>query len=570
MSTQGELFANHLIRTSQYNDGLPRPEDVIPVLPKALGAYYTDTQVAEFLVKWAVRSPSDTILDPSFGGGVFLRAAAHRLTSLGGSAESQIFGIEIDKAVHGRIGVKLTEEFQVRRANLRVGDFFDQNPIGVDVVVGNPPFIRFHSFTGQSRKRATERLAENGWKISELSSSWLPFVLCSILQLKPHGRLSMVVPAELVYAGYARIAFDALLQNFAKVRFLSFRKKLFADLNEDTLLLLAEDYGSGPAKFYLRDVAHAGLLGELDCSNSLSWRAMKAEELAAGQSRITDHYIPAKARDLYRKLSQDVSVARLGDLADVGIGYVTGANGYFHLSPDEARIWDIERKFLRPAVRRGRSLAGTRFTASDWETGLSHGQRGFLVQVNRDDEVSSGLGRYLEHGRRLGVHNGYKCRMRKPWYCVPHVHRPDALLSYMSGSAPRMVANDANVVAPNSLHVVRLHERTPLNVHRLAALWQTSLTLLSAELEGHSMGGGMLKLEPTEAERVLIAAIRGSDADGLVSELDTLLRSGRDRECSDLADNNLLIGGLGLSKSDCLILNQAASSLRERRAARSN
>jgi hypothetical protein len=563
------LFDVSLEHAPQYNGGLPH-EDPVPVLPKTLGAYYTDAQVAEFLVRWAIRDPSDTVLDPSFGGGVFLRAAAKRLTTLGGHPNSQIHGIEIDKAVHSRIAAKLAEEFRISKKNLREGDFFDQTPAGVDVVVGNPPFIRFHSFTGPQRKRASERLAGHGWKVSELSSSWLPFVLYSIVQLRPHGRLAMVVPAEFVYAGYAKIAFDALLSRFSGVRFLAFRKRLFPDLNEDTLLLLAEGYGDGPARFYLRDVAHAGKLADVECTQSRGWRAMKGRDLAAGTSRITEHLIPSKARDLYRELGGSGTVARLGALADVGIGYVTGANDYFHLGPDTARIWDIEPRFLRPAVRRGRSLSGTRFTAEDWEAGLPGGESGFLIRIERGDEVSAGLKRYLEHGAALGIDNAYKCRTRKPWYCVPHVYRPDALLTYMSGSVPRLVANDAAAVAPNSLHVLRLHEGRTLTAHALAALWQTSLTRLSAELEGHSMGGGMLKLEPSEAERILIAPVNGSGTDGLVVELDRLTRNQNDRDSTELADSALLIAGLGLSRSDCALLNDAASLLRNRRAERSN
>src|SRR5690554_374549 len=34
---------------------------------KAFGAYYTDTAVADFLVRWAVRDPGDVVLDPSSG-----------------------------------------------------------------------------------------------------------------------------------------------------------------------------------------------------------------------------------------------------------------------------------------------------------------------------------------------------------------------------------------------------------------------------------------------------------------------------------------------------------------------
>mgnify|MGYP001380096027 FL=1 len=63
---------------------------------KTLGAFYTDASVADFLVNWAIRSGNDTVLDPAFGGGVFLRSAARRISSLGGNSSSQVFGVEID------------------------------------------------------------------------------------------------------------------------------------------------------------------------------------------------------------------------------------------------------------------------------------------------------------------------------------------------------------------------------------------------------------------------------------------------------------------------------------------
>ncbi|GEM_PF-4231526 len=38
---------------------------------KRLGAYYTDELVADLLVAWAVRQPTDCVIDPGFGAGVF-------------------------------------------------------------------------------------------------------------------------------------------------------------------------------------------------------------------------------------------------------------------------------------------------------------------------------------------------------------------------------------------------------------------------------------------------------------------------------------------------------------------
>src|SRR5947207_2755897 len=83
---------------------------------KALGAFYTSIQIADFLVWWAVRSARDTVMDPSFGGGVFIRSACNRLIGLGGKPD-QVFGIELDPRVHSLITDKIGEEFGVDEHN---------------------------------------------------------------------------------------------------------------------------------------------------------------------------------------------------------------------------------------------------------------------------------------------------------------------------------------------------------------------------------------------------------------------------------------------------------------------
>ena len=147
---------------------------------------------------------------------------------------------------------------------------------------------------------------------------------------------------------------------------------------------------------------------------------------------------------------------------------------------------------------------------------------------------------------------------------MPHVYTPDALLTYMSGLRPQLVANPLGAVAPNTLHVVRLKPHTALRAETLAAFWQSSLTGLSAELEGHALGGGMLKLEPSEARQVLITTPTG-DFEGLETELGSLLRAGRTDEAHGLADHTLLQNGLGLTPKECATLWDAAQTLRDRR-----
>lgn len=546
-------------------------------LAKTFGAFYTDTQIADFLVRWAVRSGHERVLDPGFGGGAFLRVACIRLRDLGGRPEDQVYGIELDAAVHTAISDKLSDEFCLRRSNLQSGDFFQfecSPERQVDAVVGNPPFIRYQRFTGDSRQRALERAAQHGVRLSALSSSWAPFLVHSVGMVKSGGRLAMVIPMEIAYAAYARPVLQHLARSFGKVTFLTFRKKLFPALSEDTLLLLAENKGGMNTTFSCRDFAHAGKLVDLQghpLTRLGGTTRVNTEQIVNGQERLIHYLIPKKARELYRELSGLSKVHALGELADVGIGYVTGANDFFHLAPEKVNKWRIPDEYLLPAVRRGRALAGLRFSDVDWHKATLTGEGGYLLFIESAKDLPSSVLKYLEYGVSKGVTAAFKCRTRSPWFKVPHVHEPDGFLSYMSGKLPLLVSNDARVVAPNSLHILRLHPNKPRLFESIAASWQTSLSRLSVEIEGHALGGGMLKLEPTEAERVLLAVPQMPlrRATSFARELDLILRGNEKERAQTIADDTILKDNLGLSAGDCRLLRRAADQLRLRRQSRS-
>ena len=206
---------------------------------------------------------------------------------------------------------------------------------------------------------------------------------------------------------------------------------------------------------------------------------------------------------------QRPTTSRLGDLARVGIGYVTGANDFFHLRPSTANKFGIPKEFLRVSVRNGRVLpehAITRRHVAEW---IDRDEACLLLNLPKDDQPSAAVRRYLESGGGRAARESYKCRMRDPWYSVPDVAVPNAFLSYMSGNQPVFVANLAQCVGTNSVHTVRLKTRVPLE--RMQKAWDKPLTALSCELEGHPLGGGMLKLEPREAQRIALSFRGKSD-----------------------------------------------------------
>jgi adenine-specific DNA-methyltransferase len=545
---------------------------------KSRGAYYTHHVVADFLLRWAIGSGRETVLDPSFGGGVFLLAAARRLAQLGGSPSEQIFGVEIDEDAFGAFicqqSVSLSREHFLRT------DFFEVEPCripSVDAVVGNPPFIRYQKFNGAAREAALRCASRSGVALSRLTSSWAPFLVHATQFIRPSGRLAMVAPAELTYASYARPVLDYLCRTFQSIQILTFSKRLFRLLSEDTVLVLADGRGEPFEEFSLIELPDAPALATLsDPRHHLpTGTRVDATAIGKGHERLLRYALSESARDLYAALRSAPGVATLAEVADIGIGYVTGENDFFHVDQSTVDRFHLPSELLRPAVRSGSNLRGLHFTREDWIDLREAGEACYLLAIPdvEESQLPSSVRDYLAEGIQRAVPTRYKCRTRRHWFAVPYIHEADGFLTYMSGLGPKLVANDCGAVAPNTLHVLRIYpllERHPVTALQLAVAWQTSLTALSCELEGHSLGGGMLKLEPSEAGRVRLALppLDGDTLTRLSTDLGHLLRKGQSDEARARADQALLREALGLPEDQIADLQRAWRELRARRLTR--
>jgi hypothetical protein len=95
----------------------------------------------------------------------------------------------------------------------------------------------------------------------------------------------------------------------------------------------------------------------------------------------------------------------------------------------------------------------------------------------------------------------------------------------MSGRTANLVQNVAGVTCTNSVHSVRLRDRAL--AAKLLPQWSTPFLRLSCEIEGHALGGGMLKLEPREATRLLFPKkklVGAAQNDALEDAVSTLQR----------------------------------------------
>lgn len=450
---------------------------------KNTGSYYTPDAVARSLVRWAVRAPADRILDPSCGDGRFLQF--HRS------------GVGVEQDAGAVTGARARAPW----AQIHEEDLFTwarETSERFEALVGNPPFIRYQRFSGEIRERALDLCASLGVRFSSLTSSWAPFLVAAANLLKAGGRMAFVVPAEIGHAPYAVPLLEFLLNRFQFVQVVPVQEKLFPELAEDCWLLYAEGYGS--AADFIK-VSPIRRFRPTQSPPNGGPRVGIAEWGKWGH-RLRPFVLPAAARELYRAYADDLKLPRLGDFAKVGIGYVTGDNEFFHLRPSTADRLGIPRDLLSPAVRNGRALSGESLTNRDVDAWLRDDEPVLLLRLEKGSRLSDPVRRYLATPAAKVAQEGYKCRNRDPWYVVPDVTVPDGFLSYMSGENAMLVANDAGCVCTNSVHAVTLKASTPLK--HLQRRWRDPLTELSRELQGHPLGGGMLKLEPREATSVML------------------------------------------------------------------
>lgn len=535
---------------------------------KARGAFFTPSQVARFMVDWAIRAPGETVLEPSCGDGAFVAAAAERCADLrdarpGGSA-ARVVAYDIHQ---GSIDVA-REQVDSRGIDLdyRCGDFFDQAAsAGFDAVVGNPPYVRYQDFTGTSRSKSLEAALAQGVRLSQLASSWAAFVVHASGFLKVGGRLALVLPAELLSVSYAADIRAFLLRRFSSVRLVLFKELVFPGVLEDVVLLLAEGDG-GTDRFEVFQTRNAQSLVQ----DAPAWAGFSPR----GAEKWTSALLEPSGLEVYERVIQNAAIEAVADWGRCYLGAVTGNNKYFCLRPSDAKRWGLDSSSLRRISPPGaRHLRGIDFSVASWERLAVDDAPCYLFYPG--EVPNQAAQRYIAHGEETGVSAAYKCRVRKPWWRVPLVAKPDLLVGYMSHETPRLLVNTASADLLNSLYGVQLDPvRREVGRALLPLSSLNSLTQLGAEIAGRAYGGGMLKHEPSDVAALPVIShemlVRLSDRLEAARPLvGALLRKSSVRQATQLVDEVVLVDGVGMPNSDLGAIRSALASLRARRTGRS-
>jgi adenine-specific DNA-methyltransferase len=531
---------------------------------KMLGKYYTPESLAQAIVDWVVKDARAKVLEPSFGGCTFLRACLHRLEEQGAKEPGrQLFGVDVDPRALDHLA-RLGRNNVVRQ-NFVIADFMAlrHNTLRgapFDVIVANPPFVRFHSISKRKLSTAKCAMKEAGFALPGRASYWAYFLVHSLSFLRVTGTLAMILPLAFLMADYSRPLQQHLLNNFGQVHVVLLSGRVFPDAQEATVVLFADKYGQ-PSNQPIFEVS--GTLDNLRLAQTVLPRSPKSDGLSW---RPASNILPVHVRQIYERLRSNPGMSTLGQWVKVRLGVVSGANDYFILTRKVAADLGISGRWTRSVVTRAKTLRGLSYTREEQAAAQQKNERSLLLVIPSQSRPRQ-LRRYLSLGERTGIAMRFKCSKRKPWYSIHDAWVPDAFLHYMCSSLPHLVVNNSDSTCTNAIHRLTWNNTMTLQEkYAVAVASVSSLSQLSCELVGRNYAGGLLKLEPTAACDISLPVPPASQRiSATFTQLDALLRQGRIAEAVEIADEATLLECFHMSASELLEIRRGLRILMDHR-----
>ncbi len=512
---------------------------------KARGIFYTPDFLSEILAEWAITSKEDTILEPSFGGCVFIAAALARLQKLKApTAQQNLYGCDLDanafKALTKIFGIKPAKSHFIKDDFLKV-DSTSFSGKQFSVIIGNPPYVSRHNMPKRQRDAVDRFISLSEVTCPSTGSLWSYFVLHAISFLRERGRLAFVLPGSLLNSQYGRSVLETLQLSFLHTSVISLQERLFFSegTDESTVVLLCEDKGilSTPGNLYLTEVKTL-----LDLKSHIIDQKTYKKNASTILNRSSRFFEAEADFENFNLLASSTFSSVLGSHARVSIGIVTGANDFFVVNKTLAEQQSLPFQSLPRILSKFKCAKGLELTTADIRAQLEADERCILVTASKFPR-SGPLRSYFRSFPKSLKEDNKTFKKREKWFHPGTETKPDGFLSYMHHYGPRMTINKAGINSTNTIHRVFFHPGTTDLLRRIITISLLStFSQLSAEITGRNYGSGILKHEPSEAMAIqlLIPTTVSEDiVANTYSAIDTSLRAGLLSEASQHADSFL-------------------------------
>jgi len=543
---------------------------------KDRGAYYTPKAISDFLVDWGLqgtKNPSN-ILEPSCGDGVFLRSLSESLNSTNNNI-TRILAIEMncDEGKKARKVLKPFKKMQEVTSNVVTSEYFaymsasdKRSKRKFELILGNPPYIKQSKFK-KGRIEALSRMEELGLKINQQSNAWVYFVIDTISRMSSNSRIGLVIPSDLLQLDYAKEVQDWITRNLDNTLIIGFDELVFPKIQQDVVLLLGEkNKNSRGKKLGLISVKNASEL------NNELWEQFLFTKQSTSRGDIDWNlqYLSGSQLSVIDQISAKSDCRIFGDIADVKIGIVTGANEFFCVKKETLKELKIRRGHnkglvVRKLIGSKIEIKGIEYKPSDHENNHSK-EATNLLDFNPSfarSKLSKEIQNYLDSGEKSKYHIRNQLIRRNPWYSSEHVLTTRIGMYKRSNGYCKLFFKPSDVYSTDTVYRIILSDNyiNRVTPKQLVFNFVNSLTYLYCEMKGRSYGGGVLELTPKEIRSIKIPWYQCTDEE--FSKLDDMFRNGLPiDEILNYSDDVIL---KGLDQSEKKTLRHCWHTLKNRR-----
>lgn len=529
---------------------------------KLRGAYYTPQQLANQMVRLVYSDKSKQILEPSCGDGVFLDSL--RDSNLIGGVDITAVEIESEEADKVKLSYQDYDNVTVENE-----DFFNfyQKVYGsnkYDLILGNPPYIRYQYLTEKQREIQSEILISHGMRSNKLINSWVAFLVACIQMLNENGRIAFVIPAEILQVAYAEDLRLYLSNQLSKITLLTFEQLVFPGIEQEVLVLLGEKGGNDTG---IRIIE----LNNLEDLERVNLKSIPFQKMKHVKEKWTKYFVSSDEIEIIQSIRNDERFIKFSDLALINVGVTTGNNNFFSVNREIEDKYDLSSVVL-PLIGKSSHAHGIYFTNSDWEKNRNADKRAMLVYFPDSpyDEYPEKHKSYIDFGEKTGENKGYKCSIRDRWYIVPSVWIPDAFFLRRNNLYPKFVLNRCNAVSTDTMHRIKFNDN--IDGEDILLAYYNSISFAFTEICGRSYGGGVLEILPGEVGNIMMPRVKEIDhklKDYLLKQIDHIVRNDEDIEIAlNLVDQKFLVEYLGIEEELCYQCRLIWKKLQTRRLGR--
>lgn len=515
---------------------------------KERGGYYTPDKLANFITS-LLYSENLEILEPSCGDGVFLNSI---LEISKNRKYKKIDAVEIVKEEYDKCIKLVGNNKNINLYNDDFYYFYQKTKEKYDLILGNPPYIRYQYLTEKQRKKQSMVLLDNKMIPNKLINSWVFFLVACVDLLKDNGKIGFVIPAELLQVVYAEDLRAYLSRELSKITIISFDDLVFDDAEQEVVVFIGEKN----IEENECSIANCSFKDLENLVSDFSLKNLNYSHLTNERNKWTKYYLSEYQNMLIDSFKNNDKFQKFEDVALINVGITTGNNDYFSVNKEIVDEYDLKDVTI-PLIGRSSQAHGLFFDKDDWQFNVDKGVKAYLINFDEKDDfnkLSKKQQKYIKYGEKNGANKGYKCKIRNKWYCIPSIWVPDAFFLRRSNNYPKFVMNKINAVSTDTMHRINFYEGVDKN--KILLSYYNSITFAFVELNGRSYGGGVLEVLPKEVSNIFLPKIDNitdEKTTALLKIVDEKIRNKNDiEELLDIIDKEILINYLKIPKETVL------------------